>query len=365
MFILRVDEEIELHLRNLGQADDLFHLIDRNRDFLEPTMDWVHRHQCVEDTQRYQASVYKNFAERRSVTTLIYYQGGLVGSAAITLIDKTLRLAEVGYWLDQGHTGKGIATRAARAMVDYGFAVLGLHKIIIRAISTNEKSLAIAQRLGFRHQGLDIHEKLHHGEYYDYDVYYLLEDDWEQTISSLDFSAQVAEGLELRILEPRHAEALFQLVDTNRAHLREWMPWVDGTTSADDTAEFIDASLEQYGNQQGLNLGIWYEGELCGTIGYVYWDMIHKKTEIGYWLDRSHTGKGIITRCTQALVDYAFDVLRMNRIQISCGTGNKASCAVAERLGFKHEGLIRDGEWLYDHYHDLNVYALLAGERSR
>ena len=59
---------------------------------------------------------------------------------------------------------------------------------------------------------------------------------------------------------------------------------------------------------------------------------------------------------------WAFDRGRLNRIEIRCASGNHRSRAIPVRLGLREEGLLRDAEWLYDHFVDHVVYAALAKE---
>jgi ribosomal-protein-serine acetyltransferase len=51
--------------------------------------------------------------------------------------------------------------------------------------------------------------------------------------------------------------------------------------------------------------------------------------------------------------------LNLNRLVITCATQNQKSRAIPERLGFVHEGIARDAEWLYDHFVDHDIYAKL------
>jgi len=48
------------------------------------------------------------------------------------------------------------------------------------------------------------------------------------------FSTPIRDGFELRLLEERHADEMFATIDRNREYLRQWLPWVDATKSADD-----------------------------------------------------------------------------------------------------------------------------------
>lgn len=176
------------------------------------------------------------------------------------------------------------------------------------------------------------------------------------------FSFRVGDDIELRLLEERHADQLFALTNQNRAHLREWLPWVDDTQSVEDTQAFIKRALQQFADNNGFQAGIWVEGELAGVIGYHYIAWPSRKTEIGYWLGASFQGRGVMTRVCQALVNYAFNELHLNRIVIYCAAENVKSRAIPERLGFRQEGVLRQAEWLYDHFVDLVVYSILAAE---
>lgn len=82
-------------------------------------------------------------------------EGGwqLVGEVNL-LIDKHIRSAEVGYWLDAGFAGRGLATRAVAATLDWAFGPLGLRRIKLFALADNEPSVRVAERLGFTREGL-------------------------------------------------------------------------------------------------------------------------------------------------------------------------------------------------------------------
>lgn len=174
------------------------------------------------------------------------------------------------------------------------------------------------------------------------------------------FVLKVDQDIELQLFQLHHSEELYSLVDRNRFHLREWLPWVDNMTSPVQYHGIIPIWLKQFAENNGFNTGIRYKGELAGSIGFHHIDWNNRQTSIGYYLAKGFEGKGIMTRTVQALVNYAFLDLNLNRIEIRCGVGNKKSRAIPERLGFVQEGIIRDAEFLYDHYHDLVVYGMLA-----
>jgi RimJ/RimL family protein N-acetyltransferase len=72
--------------------------------------------------------------------------------------------------------------------------------------------------------------------------------------------------------------------------------------------------------------------------------------------------RGYMTAAVKALIDEGFQQLELNRIQARVATGNYPSQAVCDRLGLKKEGVLRQAEWLYDHYVDLTMNSILRSE---
>lgn len=176
------------------------------------------------------------------------------------------------------------------------------------------------------------------------------------------FKHIIDKDIELRLLDNNHVEEMFKSTDSCRNHLRKWLPWVDGTKTSEDTKNFIEMTKKQFASGNGFQAGIWYKGEFSGVIGYHGIDWSNKSVSIGYWLDERYVGKGIMTKACRAFVDYAFNDLKLHRVEIRCAENNYKSRAIPERLGFTKEGLIRQSEWLYDHYVNHFVYGMLASE---
>ena len=105
------------------------------------------------------------------------------------------------------------------------------------------------------------------------------------------FTRRVDADLELGAWEEHHADDLYAVVDANRAHLRRWLPWLDGVKGPDDQRAFIRRSLEQAARNDGFSAGIWHRGTMVGGIGFHYVNWLHRKTEFGYWLAESAQGK--------------------------------------------------------------------------
>lgn len=176
------------------------------------------------------------------------------------------------------------------------------------------------------------------------------------------FRFEVDDQVALKLLDNIYADQLFELTDSCRPYLKEWLPWLDGTKSVEDTLAFIEMTKKQFSINNGLQTGIWYKGNMAGVIGFHGINWAHKSTSIGYWLGERFQGNGITTKSCKAFINYAFKELNLNRVEIRCAEKNLKSRAIPERLGFNHEGMIRETEWLYDHYVDHIVYGLLAKE---
>jgi ribosomal-protein-serine acetyltransferase len=170
----------------------------------------------------------------------------------------------------------------------------------------------------------------------------------------------IEDGLFLKSLELRDAEELMLLVDANRPYLREWLPWLDMTRTIDEMIIFVESTLRQLASNQGFQTAIWHQEKIVGIIGYHHLEWANRSSCIGYWLDGQVQGKGFMTKACCTLVDYAFDEWKLNRVEIRCAEGNRKSRGIPERLGFRAEGLLREAEWLYDHYVDHVVYGMLA-----
>ena len=358
MFSLQVDEEISLRLHDAYNIDGFLNLIKRNRVHLRQHMNWEKNHQSVDDSFDFVLQARENFAERKNIPSQIYYKGEIAGSVGLTLHNLTSGYAEVGYWLGEEFTGKGIATRATKAILNFGFNTLKLHKIVLRVITGNDKSIAIAKRLNFTFEGVQIQQRLLRGKHYDYQVYYMLRDDWQDNTAP-HFEYRLDEHTTLRPLMMHDAKPLFNLLDTHRETLREWLDWVDSQQKLRDTKHFIAESLGRYGHYNGLDCGIWQDDQICGLVSFNSWSLRNYKAEIGYWLAKPYTGKGIMTKAVKAMVTYGFEVVGLHRIELLCAVDNKRSCAVAERLNFTHEGVLRRGERIREQFHDVNVYAIL------
>lgn len=174
-------------------------------------------------------------------------------------------------------------------------------------------------------------------------------------------SLLVEEGLEISVPMEGDALELFNLVDENRAYLREWLPWLDDVNSVDDEVAMIRSLSEPNPDDFRFYL-IRQSGEIVGVISMNWVDYHNRSFGLGYWVSQPSAGRGIITKACSRLMDHCFDDLKLHRSVIEAAVENYPSRAIAERLGMRLEGISKDREWLYDHFTDSSLYAITAPE---
>lgn len=174
---LRISEDVRLRLLEESDASELQALIEANRDALAPWLRWA-AGQTLSDTVEFIRQTRLQALENRGFQTAVDASGRIAGVVGFTNVDWQHRTASIGYWLDQGHQGRGTMTQAVRALVGHAFEVWALHRVEIRAAAANHRSRAIPERLGFRPEGTLRDAECVGGRYLDSVVYAILATEW-------------------------------------------------------------------------------------------------------------------------------------------------------------------------------------------
>ena len=166
----------------------------------------------------------------------------------------------------------------------------------------------------------------------------------------------------LRPVAEQDAAALFALVDAHRAALASWLPWVAATHSQQDSLAFLQHSVAA--RQQGSQYDwlILVDGQLAGVCGLHTVSAANRRACVGYWLAPPYVGRGVMQAALQQLCGQAFGTLGLLRLVIDPALANVRSIAVAQRAGFRFEGVLRQHLWLHGQTHDAACYSLLATE---
>lgn len=168
------------------------------------------------------------------------------------------------------------------------------------------------------------------------------------------------------ILERRahkHDEDLFRLIDGSRDFLREYLFWVDDTKTLDDVVKVTDIFSKNWDDENSFEYVFLDKenGKLVGAGGIHTVSYMNRMAEYGYYLDRTQKGKGYITEAVQLLEKELFE-RGIHRLVIECDENNRSSAAVAERCGFKFEGILRDAKFAYGGFRNEKIYAKLSSD---
>jgi ribosomal-protein-serine acetyltransferase len=172
----------------------------------------------------------------------------------------------------------------------------------------------------------------------------------------------VNENTSLELASGGHAVPLFALIDSNRDHLSEFLPWVGNMTRVEDVRNYLKNCEQLYQQKKEVSFVIMHKGALAGRIGLHHLNRENKIGAIGYWLDKKAGGQGIITQSCMRLIRFGFLELGLHRIEIKASVNNFRSQAIAERLHFKKEGILRQAEWVNNKFTDLVLFSLLMDE---
>lgn len=132
--------------------------------------------------------------------------------------------------------------------------------------------------------------------------------------------------------------------------------------AVEDSIAFIKRAEQLAEGRKSLVMLILYYNEPVGITGYNWIDWLNRSCEIGYWITQDHQKLGIATRSIRCLTDYAFNTLHLNRVNLSIASDNVKSRSIPTRLGYQVEGVMREVEWLYDHFVDHVLYSMLQDD---
>lgn len=176
-------------------------------------------------------------------------------------------------------------------------------------------------------------------------------------------SILVDEEIQLRTYTPDDAAELFRCINGSRGHLRPYLSWVDTTTRPEHSLQFIQNAQAQQNNQEAMAMGIFRnQRELIGGIGMHQWDHYLRKAQVGYWIAKDYEGKGIMLRCATRFIDFLFDKLDLNKVEMHLLPQNTRSAALTQKLGAKVEGVLRQSIKVNGRLEDVVVTGILRSE---
>lgn len=167
--------------------------------------------------------------------------------------------------------------------------------------------------------------------------------------------------LKIRPIAVGDLAALFE-VNGDDAVTR-YLPYASWATKADGEAWYARMLLQQAAGEALQYVVVDAAGDkVIGTALLFRFDLSSARAELGYVLGRAHWGRGLMHEALDALLQHAFTAMRLRRIEAQVDPRNAASARAVERLGFQHEGLLRQRYVGKGETKDVCFYGLLRDE---
>ncbi|MFT9847028.1 GNAT family N-acetyltransferase [Aneurinibacillus sp. REN35] len=181
----------------------------------------------------------------------------------------------------------------------------------------------------------------------------------------LDFPTEFyTERLLIRMPKPGDGKAVYEAIQASIDDLTPWMIFLQQKPSEQDVEANIRESHANFLKREELRLLVFRKdtGEFIASSGLhrINWNI--PKFEIGYWIDSRYSGQGYMTEAVEGITAFAFDTLHARRVEIRCDAPNVKSRAIAERLGFTLEGILRNEALSVDgkEVRDTCIYARIT-----
>jgi RimJ/RimL family protein N-acetyltransferase len=152
-----------------------------------------------------------------------------------------------------------------------------------------------------------------------------------------------SERFVIRCWDPKDAPLLKAAVDESLDHLRPWMPW---TINEPEILQTKIDRLRKFRAKFDLGRDYMYgifdpiEKQVIGGTG-LHTSVEGNAREIGYWIHVMHINRGLASEATGALIRVAFEIDKVDRVEIHCGPKNIRSVTIPKKLGFQYEATLK------------------------
>jgi ribosomal-protein-serine acetyltransferase len=160
--------------------------------------------------------------------------------------------------------------------------------------------------------------------------------------------------ISLRPFQMSDTDELTEAVRESIPELKPWMSWCHDDYSEDDTRNWIKSLPSGWADGTQFNFAITdiQDGRLLGGCGLNHINPTYRFANLGYWVRTSRTEQGIASRAVRLIASFAFEQVKLVRVEIVVAVGNYPSLRVAGKVGARREGILRNrmlvGENIYD-----------------
>jgi ribosomal-protein-serine acetyltransferase len=172
--------------------------------------------------------------------------------------------------------------------------------------------------------------------------------------------------VKIRCYEPTDVPLLFEAVRESIAEVSRWLSWCHPDYAIEESLEWVLKCQKSWDDGLEYNFAIFdlSSETLVGSVGLNQLDRQNRLANLGYWVRKGWTGRGIATAATQLAAKFGFRELGLTRLEITAAVENKGSQKVAQKLGAVREGVLRKRLVVNGKSYDAVISSLLANEWS-
>jgi ribosomal-protein-serine acetyltransferase len=176
------------------------------------------------------------------------------------------------------------------------------------------------------------------------------------------FATALGDGAELRPLEPWQAGEFLAHMDRARELVSEHIQFALAVTDLASARAVLTGYAERQAADTARIYGIWLDSTLVGGVLFPAFDAAAGNCEVGCWLEPAGTGRGLVTRAARTIIDWAVEQRGIHRVEWQVSAANAPSIRVAERLGMRREGVLRQSYPHRGKRQDTEIWSVLAPE---
>ncbi|WP_315122426.1 GNAT family protein [uncultured Clostridium sp.] len=168
----------------------------------------------------------------------------------------------------------------------------------------------------------------------------------------------------IRFFGDADAKSLLDLHLRNGELFHKYSPaFDDDYYTLDSKRKYISNSIKQREEGKGYSFGIYLKdnGKLVGSVSlYHIFRGSLQKCLIGYSLDKQYNGRGYTTEAVSLAIEFAFNELKLHRVDAGVMLSNIGSMRVLEKAGFHREGIEQKGVKINGKWEDHQIFAIIS-----
>jgi RimJ/RimL family protein N-acetyltransferase len=194
-----------------------------------------------------------------------------------------------------------------------------------------------------------------------------LADRLDEAVCAEELKQLERQRLLVRPFQPSDARQMYEAARASIEQLCEWMTWCRADYSIKDAELFVSTCARAWQKGEHFSFAIIdaQSGTFLGSAGLNHLNFTHKLGNLGYWIRNSANGRGVATAAVHRVAEFGLMELGLHRLEFLVPALNFASQRVAQKVGAKFEGVLRERLIIGGKCHDAVMYSLVKSDLKR